>query len=212
MNAQGQAVASSSTSIFISHVNGDPDAEEVLRALVDGLKQALTPSHDAYEIVYDREIVVGKEWLTAIYNWLLDCPASIILVSKAAFDPGKPWVSNEAFFLTVDQTRRRDLCIIPVLLQGVEPLLASSPIFKPSRLAAIQALRYLHASGGITLEALVSAIADRLKQELPPYGAKPLVGLAAALADKLSACQSASKIGPRSAFKIDPLFRRSAQR
>ena len=41
------------TSIFISHVNGDPDAEAVLNALAEGqhgLKQKLGPDYDAYKL------------------------------------------------------------------------------------------------------------------------------------------------------------------
>ena len=59
---QGEVVVSPSTSIFISHVNSDQEAEEVLQALVAGLKNELGPSHDGYELAYDREIIAGKEW------------------------------------------------------------------------------------------------------------------------------------------------------
>jgi len=80
------------TSIFVSHVNGDPDAEPVLQALIDKLRQELAPTHDAYEIAYDREIIAGTEWRSTIYTWLVDCAAAIFLISKGAFDPQKPWV------------------------------------------------------------------------------------------------------------------------
>jgi hypothetical protein len=182
-----ERVTSSDTSIFISHINGDPDADEVVKALVSGLKQKLGPSHDAYEIVYDRDIAVGAEWRRTIYDWLCDCRAAIIMVTQAAFDPVRPWVSHEAFFLTVSQLRRSDLCIVPVLLKGVESLLRTpQSIFDPSRLAAIQAQRYPDPPGVTRIDELVTKIAERLKRGLPAKGETPLIGLAKELRDRLS--------------------------
>ena len=51
--------------IFISYVNDDPDAEQVLRALTDdanGLKEQLKPTHDAYDLAIDRNIAAGGDW------------------------------------------------------------------------------------------------------------------------------------------------------
>lgn len=62
--------------IFINHVNDDPDAEQVLRALTDdanGLKEQLKPTHDAYDLasteISPRAVIGGarspNDWSTA---------------------------------------------------------------------------------------------------------------------------------------------------
>lgn len=150
-----------------------------------GLKERLAETHGAYELLFDREIIAGEEWRSTIYQWLFDCAAAVVLVSQQAFDPDKPWVSHEATALTIIQTFRRDLCIIPVLLQGTEHLLASLPTFKPGRLPDIQALRFPDHQRLTTPDALVTAIAERLKAELPRRDNRRLVGLTSALRDTL---------------------------
>jgi hypothetical protein len=185
-------------SIFISHVNGDPDAEEVLQALVGELNGHLAPTHDAYEIAYDRKILVGEAWRAAIYGWLVTCPAAVLIISKQAFDPEKPWVSHEATCLTALKAHReacrQNLLIIPVVLEGAEALLSSKSAFKPSLITEVTRLRFPDPDKPLaTVSDLVKAIAERIKDALPPCGAEQPAGLAAVLRDKLSELPEAAQ-------------------
>jgi hypothetical protein len=179
-----RALVSPDQSIFVSHVNGDPDAEVVLEALKQYLRFNLAPTHGNYEIFYDREITAGSEWWPTIWHRLRHCPAAIILISEQALDPCKPWVSHECTFLRVYQNWRPELCIIPVLLAGSEGLLQTSEAFKPSKIWEIQALRFPISDTCATVEQLVAAIAELLKRKLPPDNQRHLTGLAAPLAAK----------------------------
>jgi hypothetical protein len=192
----------SNETIFISHVNGDPDAEPVLKALVEGLKKHLVETHQCYELQYDREIVAGANWRNTIYQWLHGCAGAIVLVSQQAFKPDKPWVSHEATALTIIQTFRRDLCIIPVHLQGAERLMASQETFKPGRLNEIQAFRFPDPSRFATLEEFVSSLAERLKQELPRCGNKSLVGLGRVLQEALSEFPDSARKSAAGVFDV----------
>jgi hypothetical protein len=178
-------MASAETAIFISHVNGDPDAEAVLKALVDeqhGLKHELGPDYDAYKLFWDREIRAAEDWRKNICWNLCACAGAVILVSKQAFEQNRPWVRHETFALTtIKNGARPELCIVPVYLQGVEPLFQTSKLFDVNDLQRYQAVRYPGDPGLDTLDKLVARIAECLAAKLPKRDTKPLTGLAAAL-------------------------------
>jgi hypothetical protein len=181
-------------SIFISHANDDPHTEPVLQALVAGLKRALGPTHDAYDIAYDREIAVGRNWREEIYTWLYDCPVAIVLLSKKAVE--KNWLPFEASYLSVRQIHQKELCLIPVYLDGVDIRALES--LETGVFRDIQGFQY-PSNKFLTVDDLVTEIADRIKKETPPRGRKNLVGLAATLCEKLSAF-------PESARKAAAVF------
>lgn len=190
--------------IFISHVNGDPDAEPVLQALVDeqqGLKHELGPDYQGYELFWDRQMQAATDWRERICNRLCVCAAAVILVSRTALEVGRPWVAFETFFLTTTKNGARDdLCIVPVYLDSVEPLLATSKAFDANDLRRYTPIRFPGDARSPT--ELVSRVAAILRSTLPKRGTTCLTGLVKVLARGLAKFPDAALVV--AADRLDP--------
>ena len=122
-----------SVSIFISHTNGDELAQRVL----DALLAAGAPQGLQFVVDYNN-IAVGEHWRQRVYEWLENSPAAVLLISPGCFGPGKTWVKQEAFYLTVRGSQRGNLLIIPVTVGDVAQRLKTEPDFEPALLSEIK--------------------------------------------------------------------------
>lgn len=118
-------------SIFISYKRKHDDSEKVVRKLEKELS-------DDFEVLRDVNIEAGNRWTKELYNWVLNCDAAIIVVSKAANKAD--WCRREWAVLRA-RWEVADLPVIPVCtedeffetgildeIQGKKGLLSSDDI------------------------------------------------------------------------------------
>ena len=195
-----------STSIFISHSNVAPGAEPVFDALIDekqGLRSKLGDNYAGYELFWDRQIEAAADWRASICQKLCICAAAVILLSKEAFEAERWWVRFETFFLTTLKSgSRQDLCIVPVYLGDVEPLLKTSKAFDANDLRRYQAIRFPGDAGLKQADDVVAAIAKVLKNALPKGRVSRLSGLVKVLSGALKKLPHAALAA--AADRLDP--------
>jgi TIR domain-containing protein len=68
--------------VFVSHVNDDPETDELLDALCPGLEQA------GMDVLLDRACLApGTLWRQEIYAWLGLCHAAVVVIAPRARRP-----------------------------------------------------------------------------------------------------------------------------
>lgn len=172
--------------IFISHVNGDPIADQLVNALKNGLIAALGEGYDGYEIKVDQGIPGGKEWWEKICKWMWRCAAAVILISPRALGPDKPWVSHESTILAnYKRGPRKELGIIPICLMRDETKVKQAKCFEPSEIWRYNIRRFEEMDKPGIIDEIVSCVASDLRAHLQEYSKERLVGLADALRQNL---------------------------
>ena len=136
--------------VFISHKAQDPDSDALLKKIVDELDAEFTLQVDV------TGLRAGREWQDNIERWLLQCDASILLLTPGT--AGSHWVQFETSFLCLRRRRvDRNLVILPVPLGGTK-LHQLPQEFEKSKVAELQAVI------GADHDAIVAA----LRKELQP--------------------------------------------
>jgi len=165
--------------IFISHVNGDEEAEKVLKALDDRLRETLGPGFEDYKVVYDtKEVRAGAAWRKQIKSWIDECHAAVVLISEGMFKAHKPWVRYE-FALLSSRWEKGGLGLVPVLVGNVAKKYKSDAVIKAFNLGEVQTYTCPDVSDLAVAEA-VRKIADGLRAG--GLASRPPPGLAASLA------------------------------
>lgn len=144
--------------IFISHSAKDDLARKLLTYLFEGL------CNDGFDVFVDREILQGGDgWRAKIKEWIWQCDAAIILLSKDALS--SDWVKYEATLLC----QRREgnpgnFKLIPIYFPDVTPEIIKQKM-DPIQLNEIE---------GIEIQTLkidnkeIEKILLKIKQQLAP--------------------------------------------
>ncbi|WUH89393.1 toll/interleukin-1 receptor domain-containing protein [Streptomyces sp. NBC_00433] len=99
--------------VFVSHSSkGDPLAGKVLDAVTAGL------AHKRYRVKVDSQALrPGEDWCPALYQWLAECDAAVILLNRRALESA--WVRREVNILLWRRALNPRLLVIPVLIGDV---------------------------------------------------------------------------------------------
>ena len=140
------------TRVFISHKNGDQNADLFLDQLVEQLDLG---QFDA--LVDFKQLEAGQEWRDEIYSWVGLCHATVILLSPAALE--SVWVSREASLLLWRRTLEPGFLVIPVLCGGLLPEQCNTGLFEDLHLHQIESLQL----DAVNSEEILNKVIDRLK-------------------------------------------------
>ncbi len=101
--------------IFISHSTQSDESLAFLEKLYNALADV-----NCLEILVDlKKLSPGDKWHAQINEWMYECDAAIILLTKDALESG--WVQDEATVVAVKDRNEPDFKLIPVILNTVTP-------------------------------------------------------------------------------------------
>ncbi|MFJ2001150.1 toll/interleukin-1 receptor domain-containing protein [Streptomyces chartreusis] len=139
---------------FISHSSAETDEDQ---ANADSVRAELIKRLPGFgwQVLVDDELRVGTDWRDALYEWLRDCDAAVVLVNRDGLKSS--WLRREVEVLWYRWRAGSRLTIVPVLLKGLTAReLRHSEI---SRLADLQCILQDDVDDG---EDLVSLIVEGL--------------------------------------------------
>ncbi|GAA4050204.1 hypothetical protein GCM10022233_20770 [Streptomyces shaanxiensis] len=138
---------------FISHSSAETEEDQ---ANADSVRAELIKRLPdfGWQVLVDDNLSAGTDWRSDLYEWLTDCDAAVVLVTRDGLESS--WLRREVEILWYRRSVGSPLTIVPVLLKGLTTReLRRSEI---SRLADLQCILQEDMAG----EDLVSLIVDRL--------------------------------------------------
>jgi hypothetical protein len=160
--------------VFVSHANGDKQADQ----LVDELAKRLRDAN--HQVLVDVECLApGQPWRKEIYTWLSICGAAIVLFSDKVFADDKIWVARETMVLKWREAIDPSLCLIGIRFPGVDRnRLESSERFRDLLLDESQYLDWAE-----NTETIVDKVLEALRAKHARES--PLDGMAGHIARRL---------------------------
>lgn len=124
--------------VFISHSTRN---DEKNRKILDQICMALAQNNDSdgLKVLVDKEMKPDTEWFPCLYEFMMECHAAVILLSKAAL--ASEWVKNEAAVLCARRRSHSGFKLILVPLDDVNAgQLDNHSFFKAIRLSDFQTI------------------------------------------------------------------------
>lgn len=149
-------------SIFISHRNGETDADVLSAQLLEALEGA------GFNVWLDSAALhPGVEWCEKVFQWIERSHAAVVLLSPGALDEESIWVPFESIMLAARRARDPNFTVIPVLLGGVTSTMLRNHVrFRDSRLHDLQAIQ--HGGALATVQAILGALARVVEGDYAP--------------------------------------------
>lgn len=185
--------------LFISHSSKTDENIEIRDHICKALQ-------DDFTILVDKRIKPSEEWFPCLYEYMNECHAAVILLSKASLE--SDWVRAEAAILCNRRRIHHNFKLILILLDDLTiELLDKHPFFKAISITDFQAIRDCQNTVEIITK-LWEALLD-LKSSMPPN--TPLEKMTSQIQSVLSPIQKKNPDAFLTAFKeglnrIDPTF------
>jgi len=157
--------------LFISHssrlddpeISNDPDQNPNLKLLLDVIYDIKNEYGDAIEILVDKDekgLPAGHDWEKRLNEWLAECHAAVILLSKRAIENSN-WVKKEAAILSWRRELDKNFLLIPILLQGqTTPDDLEKDLFGTLRISKDQCIRDVN-TGQDVLNGIKNALGEK---------------------------------------------------